>query len=110
MAEFEVLAIPVEDSRDLQLGAGGAVAVAAAVGQKPAGLLVQLGVQLEVSRIFDWYGEDFKLGHRGIASLPAFLARYADQLADAPADRDRIRSLGVPVAFLDYDWKLNDAR
>ena len=66
--------------------------------------------KLEVSRIFDWYGEDFKLGHRGIASLPAFLARYADQLADAPADRDRIRGLGVPVAFLDYDWKLNDAR
>ena len=66
--------------------------------------------KLEVSKIFDWYGEDFKLGHRGIASLPAFLARFADRLADAPADRERIAGLKVPVSFLDYDWRLNDAR
>jgi hypothetical protein len=66
--------------------------------------------RLEVSKIFDWFGEDFRLGHRGIASLPAFLARYAEQLADAPADRDRIREMRVEIAFLDYDWRLNDAR
>jgi hypothetical protein len=66
--------------------------------------------KLEVSKIFDWYGGDFKAGHKGITSLPAFLARYAAQLADAPADRERIKSQAVPVAFLDYDWKLNDAR
>ena len=66
--------------------------------------------KLEVSKIFDWYGEDFKLGHRGIASLPAFLARYADRLADAPADRERIAAQKVPLSFLDYDWRLNDAR
>ena len=66
--------------------------------------------KLEVSKIFDWYGGDFKAGHKGIASLPAFLARYATQLADAPADRARITAMSVPIAFLDYDWKLNDAR
>ena len=66
--------------------------------------------KLEVSKIFDWYGEDFKLGHRGITSVPAFLARYADRLADAPADRERITSLKLPLSFLDYDWRLNDAR
>ena len=66
--------------------------------------------KLEVSKIFDWYGEDFKLGHRGIASLPAFLARYADRLADAPADRERITAQKVPLSFLDYDWRLNDAK
>ena len=66
--------------------------------------------KLEVSRIFDWYGGDFKLGHKGITSLPAFMARYATQLADAPADRDRISAQGVPLVFLDYDWKLNDAK
>lgn len=65
--------------------------------------------RLEVSKIFDWFGEDFRLGHRGIASLPAFLARHADALADAPADRERIRAQQVPVVFLDYDWKLNAA-
>ena len=63
--------------------------------------------KLEVSKIFDWFGEDFRLGHRGITSLAAFLARYADQLADAPADRALIRAQKAEVGFLDYDWKLN---
>ncbi|GCL63299.1 DUF547 domain-containing protein [Pseudaquabacterium pictum] len=67
------------------------------------------GGRLQVSKIFDWYGEDFRLGHQGIASLPAFLAAHADLLADAPADRVRIRSAQVPIGFLDYDWALNDA-
>jgi hypothetical protein len=65
--------------------------------------------RLEVSKIFDWYGEDFTLGHRGISSLPAFMARYAGVLADAPADRERVRSQQAAVTFLPYDWKLNDA-
>lgn len=63
--------------------------------------------RLEVSKIFDWFGEDFQQGHRGIQSLPGFLARYAEQLADAPADRERIRAQQVPVSFADYDWSLN---
>ncbi len=66
--------------------------------------------KLEVSKIFDWYGGDFKLGHKGIASLPAFAAKYAVQLTDAPADRERIKAKDFSVGFLDYDWKLNDAR
>jgi hypothetical protein len=66
--------------------------------------------RLEVSKIFDWYGEDFRLGHRGITSLAAFCARHADQLADTPADRERIRNQSAKIEFLDYDWKLNDAR
>lgn len=64
--------------------------------------------RLEVSKIFDWYGDDFKLGQRGIASLPAFMSRYADSLADAQVDRDRIRSLRAEITFLAYDWRLND--
>ena len=66
--------------------------------------------KLEISKIFDWYGEDFKLGHRGISSLPAFLARYADRLADAAADRERIAGQKATLGFLDYDWRLNDAK
>ena len=66
--------------------------------------------RLELSKIFDWFGEDFRLGHRGVGSLPAFAARYADQLADAPADRERIRAGTVDIAFADYDWALNDVR
>ena len=66
--------------------------------------------RLELSKIFDWYGEDFRLGHRGIGSLQAFAAHHADQLADAPVDRERIRAGGFGIAYTDYDWALNDVR
>ena len=66
--------------------------------------------RLELSKIFDWYGEDFTLGHRGIASVRGFAGRYAELLADAPPDRERIRSAAAEVSFLDYDWALNDVR
>ena len=66
--------------------------------------------KLELSKIFDWYGDDFKLGHKGVTSVAAFAARYADLLADGPTERDKLRAQSVPVSFLDYDWKLNDAR
>ena len=64
--------------------------------------------RLEVSKIFDWYAEDFRLGHLGVDSLAALLARHADRLADAPADRAAIRERRARVAYLDYDWRLND--
>lgn len=66
--------------------------------------------RLELSKIFDWYAEDFRLGHRGIGSLWTFAARYADVLADDAAVRERIRAGHTPITFLDYDWALNDAR
>ena len=66
--------------------------------------------RLEVSKIFDWYGEDFTLGHRGITSLAGYLGRFADVLADDPAVRGRIRAGQADIGFLDYDWALNDAR
>lgn len=66
--------------------------------------------RLEVSKIFDWYAKDFERGHRGYRSVRATLARYADLLADRPEDRAAIRDPGVEVAFLDYDWALNDTR
>ena len=65
---------------------------------------------LEVSKIFDWYGKDFEKGHRGFTSVKATLAKYADLLADAPADRDAVRQQKADIAFLDYDWGLNDVR
>jgi len=64
--------------------------------------------KLQVSKIFDWFGEDFRLGHRGATSLPVFLASYADVLADSTADRERVRNAQADVSFMNYDWKLND--
>ena len=66
--------------------------------------------KLEISKIFDWYGKDFEKGHKGFTSVKATAAKYADLLADAPADREAVRSQSADVAFLDYDWSLNDAR
>src|ERR1700687_582220 len=66
--------------------------------------------KLEVSKIFDWYGKDFEKGHKGYQSVKAILAKYADLLADKPEDRAAIREQKPGVAFLDYDWSLNDAR
>jgi hypothetical protein len=66
--------------------------------------------RLELSKIFDWYGEDFALGHQGIRTLKAFAAQHAERLADAPADRERLRGGDFDIAFLDYDWALNDVR
>ena len=64
--------------------------------------------QAEISAIFKWFREDFEKGHKSLRSIDDLLARYAVQLADAPADRDRLRAGGVPVSHLDYDWSLND--
>jgi hypothetical protein len=68
---------------------------------------------LELSMIFDWYGDDFRGGSRSFLGYPRFArvqevgARYADLLADAQADRAALRSMTVPVRFLEYDWRLN---
>lgn len=64
--------------------------------------------RLELSKIFDWYGEDFRAGHRGITSLEDFAAAHADRLADDLADRARLRSRQFDIGFLGYDWSLND--
>ena len=66
--------------------------------------------RLEVSRIFDWYGKDFERGHKGYATVKGTLAKYAEQLADAPGDRAAVREQKADVGFLEYDWALNDAR
>ncbi|WP_341905244.1 DUF547 domain-containing protein [Polaromonas sp. YR568] len=66
--------------------------------------------RLELSRIFDWYGDDFKRGDRGIASLQTFARLHADLLSDSASARDRIRSGRFDIAFLNYDWSLNDVR
>jgi Protein of unknown function, DUF547 len=64
--------------------------------------------QLQVSAIFKWFREDFEKGHQGFTKVKEVFAHYADLLADAPADRDNIRSQHAAVTYLDYDWSLND--
>ena len=72
---------------------------------------------LEVSEIFKWFGEDWSSGYRGLdgkgeamQSLAQFFAKYADLLADAPAQRQAITGRKAAIRHLDYDWALNDVR
>jgi len=51
--------------------------------------------RLEVSKIFDWFKEDFE-------PRQAYFARYAKVLGYPGGE--------VPLTFLDYDWSLNDSR
>lgn len=64
--------------------------------------------QLQVSMIFKWFREDFEKGDQGFGQLEDVMARYAAQLADSPADREKIKAKHVPITYLDYDWSLND--
>lgn len=51
--------------------------------------------RLEVSKIFDWFKEDFEPREK-------YFARYAKLLGYPGGE--------VPISFLDYDWSLNDSR
>ena len=59
------------------------------------------GGRLEVSKIFDWYKEDF-------AERETYFARYAALLAERPEDQQLIIAGKAPLSFLEYDWTLND--
>ena len=59
--------------------------------------------RLEVSKIFEWFREDFE-------PLERYLARYAAALADNAAEQEKVAARSLVITFLDYDWSLNDSR
>ena len=59
--------------------------------------------RLEVSKVFDWYQEDFGARER-------YFARYARLLAGEPGQQKLVAEGKAPILFLEYDWTLNDAR
>jgi uncharacterized protein DUF547 len=63
--------------------------------------------RVEVSKIFDWYREDFESGWHDWHSLNQFLAHYADSLTDTSDAKKKLVAGNVKIRFLDYDWKLN---
>ncbi len=63
--------------------------------------------RLEVSRLFDWYADDFKAPDSALSPPHAFLARYAELLTDDPTAQAQIRQGAATLNFLDYDWLLN---
>ena len=69
--------------------------------------------RLEVSKIFEWHGADFNLGHHDITSLAEFMTRYADSLddslADSQVDRERVRGQRAEITFLPYAWPFDES-
>lgn len=62
---------------------------------------------LSVSKIFDWYADDFK---KQAGSVAAWLAPHAAELSADPQVQQAVRDKSLPVRHLDYDWALNDRR
>jgi len=65
---------------------------------------------LEISRIFDWYIEDFERGWGGWHSLNHFLVDYADSLTDTAQDKRSVATGNFKVQYLDFNWNLNDKK
>lgn len=59
--------------------------------------------KLEVSKIFDWFKEDF--GQR-----EQWFAKYARLLSDDPPQQKLVAEGKAALSFLEYDWTLNDAK
>jgi len=73
--------------------------------------------RLEVSKIFDWFKEDWTSGYRGyqgrhepIRSREQYFSAYAALLADDLIQRTIVQGGKAGLGFLDYDWSLNDAK
>lgn len=65
---------------------------------------------LHLSRIFDWYGEDFDLPFRGARSMAGFLALYREPLGMDEGAVAELAAGEIDIEFLDYDWSLNRKR
>lgn len=60
---------------------------------------------LQVSKIFDWYADDFQRDAAG--SVRQFLIAHAASLSDGPIARQQLGKPAVDIRFLPYDWRLN---
>ena len=60
-----------------------------------------------VSRIFDWYREDFEQGWLGVNSVSEFFARYANEIELTENGLSQLEQKDIRIRYLRYDWKLN---
>ncbi len=63
------------------------------------------GKGLQISKIFDWYAEDFDKHTGGVRK---FLAAYADALGLDSDAASKLEAGALSVSYTDYDWRLND--
>ena len=60
-----------------------------------------------LSKIFDWYEEDFEKGWKGYNTLAEFLGDYQRELGLGPEARDGLVSNRFSLRYTSYDWGLN---
>ncbi len=65
---------------------------------------------LYVSKIFDWYRNDFEKGFLGANTLEQFLARYAGSLGLTNTQKKLLLQENIDIEFTEYDWLLNVKR
>lgn len=63
---------------------------------------------LYVSKIFDWYRDDFEAPWQGASSLDDFLLLYASALGLTEGQQKALKSGELSIKFSHYDWALND--
>ena len=68
---------------------------------------------LHLSKIFDWYREDFDRENgswRGTSTLNAFILLYKDAMQLTEAQVSALKNDTADIEYLDYDWALNAAQ
>jgi hypothetical protein len=60
-----------------------------------------------LSKIFDWYAEDFEQGWGGYNSLAEFISAYQTQLDLPLGGLQSLANGRMKVRYTDYDWGLN---
>ena len=68
---------------------------------------------LHLSKIFDWYREDFDResgSWRGTSTLNAFILLYKDAMQLTEAQVTSLEKNTADIEYLDYDWALNAAQ
>ncbi len=68
------------------------------------------GDTLYLSRIFDWYAEDFEQGWGGADSVLEFVRLYGGSISAKSEDRPWQSEDDLTIRYLDYDWGLNALR
>lgn len=63
---------------------------------------------LYISKIFDWYQDDFKMGYKGIHSLKGFFVTWAHLLSGSKLGQQIIQTQKADIEYIDYNWQLND--
>lgn len=68
---------------------------------------------LHLSKIFDWYREDFDResgSWRGTSTLNAFILLYKDAMQLTEAQVSALKNDTADIEYLDYNWALNAAQ